>query len=247
MLAVMRTLQQVGYEFMVMPDHVPGTPTTRGGARPSRSPTAISRRCCRRYDGRRIGASSSHGAERAWPLQRRSPRGDRARHAGVGAALHRDERRRRRELTDRTSDTVVSILPSVGNIAYRMTVKGQDVLRYPHASIDDFKAQPEADRHSVHGAVGQPARRAGVLRQRQALRLRHGAGQRARRHPDSRLPHHDRPVAGRGGQGRRGRRLGDEPAGVLQAAGVDEAVAVRAHDRDHLSPAGRRARGRDRR
>ena len=38
--------------------------------------------------------------------------------------------------------------------------------------------------------------------------------------------------------------VGDEPARVLPAAGVDEAVSVRAHDRDDLPPAERRARGR---
>ena len=35
-------------------------------------------------------------------------------------------------------------MPSVGNIAYRMTVKGHDVLRWPHASLDAFKASPNA-------------------------------------------------------------------------------------------------------
>ena len=36
------------------------------------------------------------------------------------------------------------MMPSVGNIAYRMTVKGHDVLRWPHASLDAFKASPNA-------------------------------------------------------------------------------------------------------
>jgi len=45
-------------------------------------------------------------------------------------------------LTDRTTDTVVSIMPSVGNIAFEMRVKGHNVLRYPHASVADFKARP---------------------------------------------------------------------------------------------------------
>src|SRR5688572_32563753 len=47
-------------------------------------------------------------------------------------------------LTDRTSDVVVSIMPSVGNIAFEMRVKGQNVLRFPHKTIADFKAQPNA-------------------------------------------------------------------------------------------------------
>jgi len=44
-------------------------------------------------------------------------------------------------LEDSTSQTVVSIVPSVGNIAFEMTVKGQNVLRWPFTSVDDFKAQ----------------------------------------------------------------------------------------------------------
>src|SRR4030095_3762845 len=47
-------------------------------------------------------------------------------------------------LTDRTTDTSVSILPSVGNIAFEMVVKGHNVLRFPHASLADFKAMPNA-------------------------------------------------------------------------------------------------------
>jgi len=47
-------------------------------------------------------------------------------------------------LTDRASDIVVSILPSVGNIAFEMRVHGQNVLRFPHKTIADFKAQPNA-------------------------------------------------------------------------------------------------------
>ena len=48
------------------------------------------------------------------------------------------------KLADARSQTEVWILPSVGNIAYRMTVKGHDVLRWPHASLDAFKASPNA-------------------------------------------------------------------------------------------------------
>ncbi len=45
-------------------------------------------------------------------------------------------------LTDATTDTVVSILPSLGNMAYEMKVKGHNVLRYPHATIDEFRKAP---------------------------------------------------------------------------------------------------------
>src|SRR5688572_26544588 len=47
-------------------------------------------------------------------------------------------------LSDRTGGIVVSIMPSVGNIAFEMQVKGHDVLRFPHTSLADFKARPNA-------------------------------------------------------------------------------------------------------
>jgi len=51
-------------------------------------------------------------------------------------------------LTDKTTDTVVSIMPSVGNIAFEMRVKGHNVLRFPHSTLAEFKARP--------GATGVP-------------------------------------------------------------------------------------------
>lgn len=47
-------------------------------------------------------------------------------------------------LTDRDAETVVSIVPSVGNIATEMRVKGHNVLRFPHASLAEFRARPAA-------------------------------------------------------------------------------------------------------
>ncbi|MBM3769905.1 MAG: aldose 1-epimerase [Acidimicrobiia bacterium] len=45
-------------------------------------------------------------------------------------------------LTDRTADIEVSILPSVGNIAFDMQVAGHHVLRFPYQSVEEFKARP---------------------------------------------------------------------------------------------------------
>jgi aldose 1-epimerase len=47
-------------------------------------------------------------------------------------------------LSDRAADTVVTIVPSVGNIAVEMKVKGHNVLRYPQGSVAEFKARPGA-------------------------------------------------------------------------------------------------------
>jgi aldose 1-epimerase len=46
------------------------------------------------------------------------------------------------QLADTVTDTRVSIAPSIGNIAFRMIVKGHDVLRWPHADMAAFKANP---------------------------------------------------------------------------------------------------------
>jgi aldose 1-epimerase len=46
------------------------------------------------------------------------------------------------QLIDTGTDTRVSVAPSIGNIAFRMTVKGHDVLRWPHADMAAFKANP---------------------------------------------------------------------------------------------------------
>ena len=46
------------------------------------------------------------------------------------------------QLEDLRSQTIVSILPAVGNIAFEMKVKGHDILRWPYASVEAFKSRP---------------------------------------------------------------------------------------------------------
>jgi aldose 1-epimerase len=46
------------------------------------------------------------------------------------------------QLSDAKTETRVSIVPSVGNIAFELSVKGRNVLRWPYASIEEFKAKP---------------------------------------------------------------------------------------------------------
>jgi aldose 1-epimerase len=45
-------------------------------------------------------------------------------------------------LEDPRTQTSVSIVPSVGNIAFEFLVKGQKVLRWPFGSVAEFKAKP---------------------------------------------------------------------------------------------------------
>jgi aldose 1-epimerase len=45
-------------------------------------------------------------------------------------------------LEDARNQTTVSIVTSVGNIVFSMKVKGQEILRWPYASVDEFKSRP---------------------------------------------------------------------------------------------------------
>jgi aldose 1-epimerase len=45
-------------------------------------------------------------------------------------------------LQDTARQVSVAIVPSVGNMAIEMKVKGHDVLRWPYSSVADFKAKP---------------------------------------------------------------------------------------------------------
>jgi aldose 1-epimerase len=46
------------------------------------------------------------------------------------------------QLQDSRTQTTVSILPSVGNTTFELKVKGHNVLYWPYASVDEFKARP---------------------------------------------------------------------------------------------------------
>jgi aldose 1-epimerase len=45
-------------------------------------------------------------------------------------------------LQDAKTQTHVSLIPSVGNVAFDMSVKGQPILRFPYASVEEFKKAP---------------------------------------------------------------------------------------------------------
>src|SRR5438876_1028631 len=46
------------------------------------------------------------------------------------------------QLEDAKNQMVVTLIPSAGNITSEFKVKGQNVLRWPYASMDDFKRRP---------------------------------------------------------------------------------------------------------
>ena len=46
------------------------------------------------------------------------------------------------QLEDVERQTRVSIVPSIGNNAFSMTIKGHDVIHWPFASVDEFRTKP---------------------------------------------------------------------------------------------------------
>ena len=100
-------------------------------------------------------------------------------------------------LGNSVADVAVTVVPSVGNMAVAMTVKGHEVLRWPYASVREFKARPGLSGIPFLGAMGQSARRAGVLCERHASPIRSGARQHPRRpNSDSWVRDDDRSLAG---------------------------------------------------
>ena len=79
-------------------------------------------------------------------------------------------------LEDTRAQTVVSIVPSVGDVAFEMKVKGHDVLYWPFSSVDDFKASPNttAFRFSVRGPTDSTSRRFTPTAQRYAFDMQLG-------------------------------------------------------------------------
>ena len=48
------------------------------------------------------------------------------------------------QLEDTRNQTVVSVMPSIGNQAFEMKVKGHNVLRWTYASVADFRSRPSS-------------------------------------------------------------------------------------------------------
>ena len=92
----------------------------------------------RRSLGPSIAVSAPAG--RSWPRRRST------RFAG---------RRTRVQLEDCPNQIVVSVAPSAGNIGFEMQVKGRNVLHFPYASLEEFKAKPGLAGIPFLGAVGQ--------------------------------------------------------------------------------------------
>ncbi len=46
------------------------------------------------------------------------------------------------QLEDASTQTVVSIAPSIGDVTFGMTVKGHEILHFPYASLSEFRIRP---------------------------------------------------------------------------------------------------------
>lgn len=69
---------------------------------------------------------------------------------GVAEAYRAEEIGGVVHLADARADTIVSLLPSSGNVTIEMRVKGHNILRFPYESVDEFRAK------DVRGMVGIP-------------------------------------------------------------------------------------------
>ena len=109
-----------------------------------------------------------------------------------------------------------------------MIVKGHDILRWPHADMAAFKANPNQTGVPFMGPwinrLDEQAFYANGKRYPFDMTLGNVRGE----HPDSRLPDLNLRVARRVGGRRQRRRNRHQPARVLPPPVVDEAVALRA-------------------
>ena len=145
-------------------------------------------------------------------------------------------------LEDAKNQTVVSLVTPVGNIAFEMKVKGENVLRWPYGSVEEFKARPGMSGIPFLGPWANRLDEQAFYANGRKYSFDMDAGERPRRDSDPRLPDDQQPVAGRGSEGRPHVGMGDEPARLLPGASVDEAVSVRPHDSDDPPARERRAR-----
>jgi aldose 1-epimerase len=70
--------------------------------------------------------------------------------SGVAEAYRAEQTNGVVRLADARADTIVSLLPSSGNVTIEMRIKGRNALRFPYESVDEFRAK------DARGMVGIP-------------------------------------------------------------------------------------------
>ena len=144
------------------------------------------------------------------------------------------------QLRDDAHQIVLSILPSAGNLAFKMTVKGQDVLRWPFESVDEFKDSSRSSRPAVSRSLGESARQQAFYANGTGSRSTWPSETFAATSPSTDFCRGDQRVEGGRGEVGRGVRTGRQSVlEFYRNPAWDEAVAVRTHRDDDLSSAAR--------
>jgi aldose 1-epimerase len=80
-------------------------------------------------------------------------------------------------LEDSGHRTRVSIIPSVGNVAFEMRVNGENILRFPYADITEFRGRPGLNGIPFLAPWANRLDEQAFLCEREEIRLQHGSGQ----------------------------------------------------------------------
>ena len=151
-------------------------------------------------------------------------------------------------LADSARHTEVTILPSIGNMAYRDEGERQGCVAHAYRNPGRVQGQTGHDGNPASVALGQPHRPKFVLRKRQAICVQPGTGQcppGCQQEADPRPFEHLLRVEGGVMQGGRPGGRSDQPSGILEVSRPDGAVPLRSYHRDDLPAQGGRASGGD--
>ena len=152
-------------------------------------------------------------------------------------------------LSDAAHHTEVSIVPSIGNIAYEMKVNGTPVLFSPYQNLSDFRAKPALLGIPFLAPWANRLNQDGFYANGKKYALNPGLGN--LRYDQFHQPIHGLITFASEWQvistaRRLRRRPGSEPSRVLEVPELDGAVPIRAYHRDDLPAFQRLAGSQDR-
>ena len=132
-------------------------------------------------------------------------------------------------LEDAKNQTVVSVLPSVGDVVFEMTVKGQNILRFPYASVEAFKARPGLAGIPFLGPWANRLDEDGFYANGKHYTFNMSLGNIRGAIPLHWFFNAEPILGGGGGKGGQQGCLGNLSPGFLPAPGLDGAVPFRSH------------------
>ncbi len=139
------------------------------------------------------------------------------------------------QLRDSRTDTTVSVMTTVSN-AYEMVVKGQNLIRMPFATVDEFRARPGLNGIPLLAPFANRLDEQAFYANGKKYNFDMELGNVRGADPHPRLPLQHERLEARRSEGRRQERVGHEQAGLLSQSAMDEAVPVRAHAGDDVPP-----------